>query len=252
MNGTASQVDGELSNALTNQLALITSLSGAMQHVVDSQQPSQVPVFAPPQNFQDPHAVNMMMMMHYQMQHNMQQFQNHQRHSLYNQQQQQQQQQHVWQQEEAAATPSGIESDEHVRKYNDKTLIVPARQRSASNRVPRGAEKKLTFLLPETPVDEKKLGARQEPMDADEVEVAEAMLGGAQAAVTPGSLVGGGGRTMSTPGKVASTPMAIEVLTNLFMSAADNNKNDTFVDPEDDEYNFEAQLEGAMEKVCCV
>lgn len=226
-----------------------------MQHVVDSQQHPQVPLFAPPPppNFQDPHAVNMMMMMHYQMQQNMQQFQNHQRLALHNQQQQQQQQhvqqQHPMQQhDEGAATPSGLQTDRDVKKYNDKTLIVPARQRSASNRVPRGAEKKLTFLLPETPVDEKKLGARQEPMGADEVEVAEAMLGGAQAAVTPGSLVGGVGRTASTPGKVASTPMAIEVLTNLFTSAAD--KNDTPVDPEDDEYDYEAQLEGAMKKVC--
>ncbi|KAI8112755.1 hypothetical protein M9434_004075 [Picochlorum sp. BPE23] len=256
INGTASQVDGELSTALTNQLALITSLSGAMQHVVDSQQHPQVPLFAPPPpppppaNFQDPHAVNMIMMMHYQMQQNMQQFQNHQRHALYNHQQQQQQQvrqeHQMQQQNEGAATPSGLQKDHDVKKYNDKTLIVPARQRSASNRVPRGAEKKLTFLLPETPVDEKKLGARQEAMGADEVEVAEAMLGGAQAAVTPGSLVGGAGRTASTPGKVASTPMAIEVLTNLFTSAAD--KQDTPVDPDDDEFDFEAQLEGATKK----
>jgi hypothetical protein len=227
-----------------------------MQHVVDSQQHPQVPFFAPPPpppppaNFQDPQAVNMIMMMHYQMQQNMQQFQNHQRHALYNQQQVRQEHQ-MQQQNEGAATPSGLQKDHDVKKYNDKTLIVPARQRSASNRVPRGAEKKLTFLLPETPVDEKKLGARQEAMGADEVEVAEAMLGGAQAAVTPGSLVGGAGRTASTPGKVASTPMAIEVLTNLFTSAAD--KQDTPVDPDDDEFDFEAQLEGATKKVCvCV
>lgn len=106
------------------------------------------------------------------------------------------------------------------------TIQVPARQQRSNSQVPRdhsGSEKRLKFLLPETPVDATKqhigYGGIEHVVDAQAVEAAEIAV--SMAAMTPGGAkvrVHGdeNGRPQNTPGKVASTPIAIEVLSQMF------------------------------------
>ena len=204
-----------MSEALTNQLALITSLSGAMQQAVDVQ--PAMPMAHVPQYMQSygPHDAFgiMMMMQQMQMQHAF----------LQNMVQQNAEQQaapvHVT---PLANRILAREDRNRVEEYDPKTVHVPARQRSNATRVGHGPEKKLTFLLPHTPVDSRKY--TKDGQDDEDLVVAETLVNGAQTAVTPGSVrfaTPGGqgrgqGRVEHTPGRVASTPMAIEVLSQLY------------------------------------
>lgn len=116
------------------------------------------------------------------------------------------------------------EDRNRVEEYEDNMMHVPVRQRTNATRVGHGPEKKLTFLLPHTPVDLKKYGENHQ--DDDDVAVAEMLVHGAQTALTPGSIryttPGGRGKVEHTPGRVASTPMAIEVLSQLYNQQAQN------------------------------
>ena len=108
------------------------------------------------------------------------------------------------------------------------TIRVPARQQRSNNQFPRdpqASEKRLKFLLPETPVDATKhhVGYRGSELTVDAQAAEAADIAVSMAAMTPGSAKfrvhgdeNGGSRPQNTPGKVASTPIAIEVLSQLF------------------------------------
>lgn len=112
-----------------------------------------------------------------------------------------------------------------------RTIQVHARQQRSNNqnaRVADGPDKKLSFLLPETPVDAAKyadaelVGASWAPLEEGVDTVAGVATSSANltamAAHFAHTTPGGAGKTRPnyTPGKVASTPMAIEVLSQLF------------------------------------
>jgi hypothetical protein len=115
-----------------------------------------------------------------------------------------------------------------VEHESHRTIQVPARQQRSNNQLPRdpsGPEKRLKFLLPETPVDATKqhvgYGGVEHAVDAQAAEAAEIAV--SMAAMTPGGAKlrvhgddNGGSRQQNTPGKVASTPIAIEVLSQMF------------------------------------
>jgi hypothetical protein len=85
-----------------------------------------------------------------------------------------------------------------------KSVQVPVRQRTAQTRVAHAPEKKLTFLLPETPIESRRLEEQQSLMTPRVLGVGidEDGLHDAD--------------TSTTPGVKSGTPMAIEVLTNLY------------------------------------
>lgn len=218
MNGNGSQggsSEGDLSAALQNQLGLITSLSGAMQQAADVQAPSPM-IHVPPylQSYGTQDALGMMLMMQHM--HMQQAF-------MQNMAQQNAEEQRAPENPQVTPLANRILASEerhHVKEYNPKTMKVPARQRSNATRVARGPEKKLTFLLPHTPVDSNKYENIDQKEEEEDLAVAEALVSGAQTAVTPGSIrytsFGDRGRIEHTPEKVASTPMAIEVLSQLY------------------------------------
>jgi len=208
-----------LSEALKNQLALISTLSGAMQQNVDSQVPMPMAQLPPYMQSYGPHdALGIMMMMQQmQMQHAF----------LQNMAQQNAQQGQPAAQTQVTPLATRILSEgdkNRVEEYQPKTLHVPARQRTNASRVGHGPEKKLTFLLPHTPVDSKKYGRNDQ--DEEDFAAAEMLVNGAQTAVTPGSIhyatPGDRGSVEHTPGRVASTPMAIEVLSQLYNQQVQN------------------------------
>ena len=85
-----------------------------------------------------------------------------------------------------------------------KSVQVPVRQRTAQTRVAHAPEKKLTFLLPETPIESRRLEEQQSLMTPRVLGVGidEEGIHDVDASTTPGVKAG--------------TPMAIEVLTNLY------------------------------------
>lgn len=202
-----------MSEALRNQLALITSLSGAMQHAVDVQVPVPMVPLPPYMQSHGPQdALGMMLMM--QQMHMQQTFLQ----SMALQGAEGQPSASHAQVTPLAGKILAREEKYRVEEYDPMAIQVPARQRSNSTRVGRGPEKKLTFLLPHTPVDTQKYV--KEKQEEEDLEAAEVLLNGAHTAVTPGSIryttPGGKGKVEHTPGKVASTPMAIEVLSQLY------------------------------------
>lgn len=99
--------------------------------------------------------------------------------------------------------PGGHDEEMDRAEYADKTLQVPVKKRSLQTRKGHGPEKQLTFLLPETPVGKYAETTNDENQNQG-------------AASTPGNVRGLdlSGATATTPG-LATTPMAIEVLSNL-------------------------------------
>ena len=85
-----------------------------------------------------------------------------------------------------------------------KSVQVPVRQRTAQTRVRHAPEKKLTFLLPETPIESRRLEEQQSVMTPRVlgVGIEEESMHDVDASMTPGVKTG--------------TPMAIEVLTNMY------------------------------------
>ena len=251
MHGTGNQVEGELSLAMQNQLALISQLSGAMQAAafVQPQFPYPMPPFPQyMQNYPEHDAFGIMMMMR-QMQHGFMQQMAHGQAMLPKNGGPEQEPEDKKPIEQVTPLRKKIFGDlsqnyvKHeaplVEQYDDRTFKVPARQRSNVHRVPRGAEKKLTFLLPETPVDTSKENGG---LDDDEAAAAEAMLG-AQAGTPGGAFTPAKAHfstnTMNTPGKAASTPMAIEVLSQMYNQQLGNDRGQVNmgVDSDDVEFN---------------
>ena len=243
-------MEGELSLAMQNQLALISQLSGAMQAAAFMQ--PQFPYPMPPfpqymQNYPDHDAFGIMMMMR-QMQHGFMQQMSQGQAMLPGNGGSEQEPEDKMQPEQVTPLRKKIFADlsqNHVKdeapvveQYDDKTFKVPARQRSNVHRVPRGAEKKLTFLLPETPVDTLKENGG---LDEDEAAAAEAMLG-AQAGTPGGAFTPAKGyistNTMNTPGKAASTPMAIEVLSQLYNQQVGNGHGQMKIGGDSDNAEF--------------